>query len=211
MGYRFLPRLLAHVLAVGALGLWAGLASAQPTPSEKARVAEMAGAISELMSSLEQRAADYPAFLDQLEQGLVDIEQADAKVAELIDQLRMATEQMQDGSEFDTAIDDYKQQTTALIAEAEASNNKIIKAEVPNLQGVLEGLNSDDEARARTVIEARNLIRTLEENREAIAFFIKADSVQRAAELIRANVVDFSEIIDAGKDVASRLLDETAP
>lgn len=207
MGFRFLPRLLA----LTAFGLWAGLATAQPTPSEKARVAEMASSIAELMSSLEQRAQDYPVFLDQLEQGLVDIEQADATVAELIDQLQMATQEMEDGSDFDTAIDDYKQQTTALIAEAEASNNKIIKAEVPNLQAVLEGLQEDDEARARTVIEARNLIRTLEENREAIAFFIKADSVQQAAELIRANVVDFSEIIDSGKDVASRLLDETSP
>ncbi|WP_428925335.1 hypothetical protein [Marinibacterium sp. SX1] len=213
MGHRFLPRLLASL----AIGLW-GLgtlapapAGAQPSPSEKARVAEMAGAIAELMSSLEQRAADYPAFLDQLDQGLVDIEQADAKVAELIEQLQMATRQMEDGSDFDTAIDDYKQQTTALIAEAEASNNQIIKAEVPNLQAVLDGLDSDDEARARTVIEARNLIRTLEENREAIAFFIKADNVQRAADLIRANVVDFSEVIDAGKTVASRLLDETSP
>lgn len=207
MGFRFLPRLLA----LTAFGLWAGFATAQPTPSEKARVAEMANSIAELMSSLEQRAQDYPVFLDQLEQGLVDIEQADATVAELIDQLQMATQEMEDGSDFDTAIDDYKQQTTALIAEAEASNNKIIKAEVPNLQAVLDGLQEDDEARARTVIEARNLIRTLEENREAIAFFIKADSVQQAAELIRANVVDFSEIIDSGKDVASRLLDETSP
>lgn len=207
MAYRSLSRLLA----VTAIGLWSGLALAQPTPSEKERVAEMAGAISELMTSLEQRAADYPAFLDQLEQGLVDIEQADATVAELIDNLRNATAQMEDGSDFDMAIDDYKAQTTELIAEAEASNNAIIKGEVANLQEVLDGLEEDDQARARTVIEARNLIRTLEENREAIAFFIKADSVQRAAELIRANVVDFSEIIDSGKTVASRLLDETSP
>ena len=207
MAYRSLSRLLA----VTAIGLWSGLAMAQPTPSEKERVAEMAGAISELMTSLEQRAADYPAFLDQLEQGLVDIEQADATVAELIDNLRNATAQMEDGSDFDMAIDDYKAQTTELIAEAEASNNAIIKGEVANLQEVLDGLEEDDQARARTVIEARNLIRTLEENREAIAFFIKADSVQRAAELIRANVVDFSEIIDSGKTVASRLLDETSP
>ena len=49
-------------------------------------------------------------FLDQLEQGLVDIEQADAKVAELIDNLRLATEQMEDGSDFDTAIDNYQAQ-----------------------------------------------------------------------------------------------------
>ncbi|MAC80614.1 MAG: hypothetical protein CML66_21405 [Rhodobacteraceae bacterium] len=211
MGFRFLPRLLARLLWAASLGLWAGFATAQPTPSEKARVAEMASSIAELMTSLEQRAQDYPVFLDQLEQGLVDIEQADATVADLIDQLSTATREMEDGSDFDTAIDDYKEQTTALIAEAEASNNKIIKAEVPNLQAVLDGLQDDDEARARTVIEARNLIRTLEENREAIAFFIKADSVQQAAELIRANIVDFSEIIDAGKDVASRLLDETSP
>ncbi|MGR3804778.1 hypothetical protein [Marinibacterium profundimaris] len=204
-------RFLSRLLTVTALGLWSGLASAQPTPSEKARVAEMAGAINELMTSLEQRAEDYPAFLDQLEQGLVSIDEADATVAELIENLSNATAQMEDGSEFDTAIDDYKTQTTELIAEAEASNNSIIKAEVPNLQAVLEGLEEDDEARARTVIEARNLIRTLEENREAIAFFIKADSVQRAAELIRANVVDFSEIIDSGKMVASNLLDETSP
>lgn len=200
-----------RLLATLMLAFWATLAAAQPTPSEKERVAEMAGAITELMASLEQRAADYPEFLDQLEQGLVDIEQADAKVAELIDNLRLATEQMEDGSDFDTAIDNYQAQTTALIAEAEASNNRIIKAEIPNLTAVLDGLKADDQARARTVIEARNLIRTLEENREAIAFFIKADSVQRAAELIRGNVVDFSEIIDAGKTVASRLLDETSP
>ncbi|MEM8729469.1 MAG: hypothetical protein AAGF79_06075 [Pseudomonadota bacterium] len=204
-------RILSRLIAALALGLWSGLALAQPAPSEKQRVAEMAASISELMTSLEDRAAEYPVFLDQLEQGLVDIEQADETVASLIDGLKTATTQMEDGSPFDTAIDDYKTQTIALMAEADASNNPMIKAEVPNLKTVLEGLEEDDEARARTVIEARNLIRTLEENREAIAFFIKADSVQRAAELIRANVVDFSEIIDSGKSVASRLLDETSP
>ena len=98
-----------------------------------------------------------------------------------------------------------------MIAEADASNNQIIKDEIPNLEATLEGLDADDEQRARTVIEARNLIRTLEENREAIAFFIKADRVQRAADLIRANVVDFSEIIDGGKLLASSLLDEASP
>ena len=69
-----------RLLATLMLAFWATLAAAQPTPSEKERVAEMAGAITELMASLEQRAADYPEFLDQLEQGLVDIEQADAKL-----------------------------------------------------------------------------------------------------------------------------------
>ena len=82
---------------------------------------------------------------------------------------------------------------------------------IPDLQETLTGLESDDEQRSKTVVDARNLIRTLEENKETISFFIRAGEVQKAAEMISANVGDFANIVERGKAVADGLLEAANP
>lgn len=186
-------------------------AIAQQPSAEKARVEEIAAQLDLVMSGLEERAEAYPAFIEELRAGLVTIEQADEEVGELIAQLIAATDQMDDQSDFDTAIDEYRSTTVDLIAEAEASNNDAIKSAIPDLEASLSELNASDERRAETVIEARNLIRSLEQNREAIAFFIRAGQVKRAAALIVANVDEFVEIVENGKALAGSLTPAANP
>lgn len=181
-----------------------GNAWAQSAENE---VEAMAGQIKALMEQLETRTEEFPPFLKELEDGLVTIEQAQERVQGLIDNLKKATSQMEDNSEFDLAIDKYKEQTLALIAEAEASNNAAIKEAIPGLQKTLDDLEADDRKRSATVVEARNLIRTLEENDEALVFFIKANQVQLAAKSIRENVEEFSQIVENGRVLAESLLD----
>jgi hypothetical protein len=118
---------------------------------------------------------------------------------------------MEDGSDFDNAIDAYIDSTTALISEAEASANQAIRATAPALREILGGLESDDERRAATVIEARNLVRVLEQNREALAFFIRANQVAQAAALIHEHVEEFQKIVEDGKVLASDLLQPANP
>jgi hypothetical protein len=198
------------ILAAGVL--FYGLSAvAQVVDSEQERVRMMAEQIATVMNSLEDRAAGYPKFIEDLQAGLVTIEQADEEVAKLIQQLTDATDKMEDGGEFDASIDAYKDATTALLAQAEASNNDAIKASIPDLEGTLDNLGKSDEARTQTVIEARNLVRSLEQNREAIAFFIKANQVQRASQLISDNVVEFNTIIESGKTLASGLTEAANP
>lgn len=198
------------ILAAGVL--FFGLSAvAQVVDSEQERVRMMAEQIATVMNSLEDRAAGYPKFIEDLQAGLVTIEQADEEVAKLIQQLTDATDKMEDGGEFDASIDAYKDATTALLAQAEASNNDAIKASIPDLEGTLDNLGKSDEARTQTVIEARNLVRSLEQNREAIAFFIKANQVQRASQLISDNVVEFNTIIESGKTLASGLTEAANP
>lgn len=180
-------------------------AFAQAPSAEAARVKEIAANLEFVLLALEERAASYPELIVELQAGLVTIERADEEVGELIAQLIAATNQMDDQSDFDAAIDEYRDATVSLIAEAEGSNNEDIKAGIPDLEATLKELNVADEERAETVIEARNLIRSLEQNREAIAFFIKAGQLQRATALITENVAEFDKLVEAGKALANSL------
>ncbi len=197
-------------LAAGIM-LFANFSFAQVAETEQERVRIMAEEIAKYMTSLETQAAGYPEVFKQLKDGLLTIQQADAEVAKLIQLLNDATTKMEDGGEFGESIAAYRDATIALIAEAEASTNDSIKAAVPDLQKTLEALEQSDETRNATVIEARNLIRSLEQNREAIAFFIKANQVQKASQLIAENVGDFALIIENGKSLAAGLTDVANP
>lgn len=170
------------------------------------RVRQMAEKLDALMSELASRNAEQPAFLKELEEGLATIEQADERVAEMIEELKKASQSMEDNSEIDNLIDEYKSQTGKLIAEAEASNNAAIKSAIPELQATLASLETSDEKRSATVVDARNVIRALEQDKEAIAFFIRANQTSKAAELISANVEQFGQIVANGKEIAASLL-----
>ncbi len=179
--------------------------------NRRAEAVERAEQIDALMTDLEARAASFPEVLDALRQGRANIEQADETVAQLIDRLTEVTDAMEDDSEFDNAIDGYREETQSLIDQAEGSDNDAIRGVIPTLRDTLRSLDSDDRSRAETVIEARNVIAALEENREAIAFFIRAGEVTRAAELISTNVVEFGDIVQRGRDVATGIIDAATP
>jgi ABC-type transporter Mla subunit MlaD len=200
----------AAVVAIGVSVIGQGVV-AQTEGDEQDRVAAMAEQLQTVMDGLGERAESYPVFIQELQDGLVTIEQADEEVAALIEQLTLATDQMDDQSDFDGAIDEYKTATVDLIAFAEASNNSDIIASIPDLQEQLAGLEASDDQRAETVIEARNLIRTLEQNREALAFFIRANQVQRASALIQVNVDEFAQIVSDGKELAGGLMSAANP
>jgi len=200
--------LRAAFCALVAFAVLPGTGYAQSAEDE---VENMANQIKVLMEQLQTRTEEFPPFLRELEQGLVDIEEAQERVQGLITNLKEATTQMEDNSAFDMAIDKYKDETIALIAEAEASNNNAIKQAIPGLQATLDSLEADDLKRNATVVDARNLIRTLEENDEALVFFIKANQVQLAAQSIRENVAEFETIVENGKVLAESLLEGATP
>lgn len=202
--------ILVAAATAGALAL-ATPASAQVSEEQRDRAREMGEMIEQLMTDLEARSTNFPEVLQALAEGRASIEQADETVNQLIAQLTEITDAMEDGKEFDQAIDDYRNETTKLIAEAEGSGNEAMKSIIPNLRETLAGLEADDEARARTVIDARNVIALLEDNREAIAFFIRAGEVQKAAELISANVDEFTDLVARGREVANSLIEAANP
>lgn len=169
-------------------------------------IAAAVATIETLVTQLQTRTEGYPAFIAELQEGLVTIEQADERVAELIASLRQATTQLEDDSEVDRAIDDYLAETEALIAEADGSDIQMIRDRIPALRDTAAALHASDQARAEMVIEARNLIRTLEQDQEALAFLVRANQVQQAAALIAANLSEFNEILDAGTSLSTLLL-----
>lgn len=203
--------MLKNFMFAGLVSVVAMTAHAQSVTDEEARVNDMAEQLQVVMLGLEERAEGYPAFIVDLQNGLATIEQADEQVGALIAQLIEATDQMDDESEFDTAIDEYKTATVKLIAEADASGIDVIKSSIPDLEASLARLEAADQNRTETVIEARNVIRSLEQNREAIAFFIRAGQIQRATELIEQNVVEFAAIVENGKELASGLVSAANP
>lgn len=194
-------------LAVATLYFVPGTTFAQDGHSSRENAVMIAKEVESLMTDLEARAADFPEVLAALADGQARIEDAEATVASLIERLTEVTDTMQDGSEFDNAIDDYKAATVDLIARGEASENDAIRSMVPSLRTTLEQLEKDDQNRNQTVVEARNVIQQLRDNQEAIAFFIEAGEVQRGAALIAENVAQFDNIVDRARGVANSLIE----
>lgn len=180
---------------------------AQGQSEAQQNAVNLANQIKSLMEDMDARAQGMPTVLAALAEGRATIEEADQTVADLISQLTEITSQMEDGTEFDNAIDGYIEATQGLISEAEASNNDAIKGLIPGLEITKESLETDDARRAALVVRSRNVIRELEKNREAIAFFIKAGAVTQAADLIRGSVDDFEGIVERGQAIAQGLID----
>lgn len=198
------------------IGLAATLLMTTPTFSQvssndRDTARTVATEVAALMADLEARAEGFPDVLEQLRQGQIAIEQADETVAQLIQQLTEATNAMQDGSAFDNSIDGFKETVTGLISESEASPNEAIRSASAGLRTSLIRLEADDESRRRTVVEARNVIAELEENRTAIAFFIRAGQVQQAAALIGESVAEYADIVARGQAVADSLIEAANP
>lgn len=169
-------------------------------------VAAAAASIEALVAKLQDRSESYPEFIAELENGLVTIEQADETVEELITSLREATTQLEDNSEVDRAIDDYLEETANLIAEAEGSRSEVVRNTIPSLRETEAQLKDSDLTRAQMVIEARNLIRTLEQEREDLSFLIRANQVQQASALISANLSEFDDLLEAGSNLSTSLI-----
>lgn len=201
-------------LLVGENGFLAALRSLTPpaivlsADTPRAHAIEMGAQINQLMAELEERADGYTEGLGR---GRTNVEQVDETLSELIQRLLQITHAMEDNSDFDVAIEDYRDTTTELIAEAEASANAAIRGIQPDLLETLERLSENDQERARTVIEARNLIAALEDNREAISILIRVGEVRRAAELFSTSVAEFGDIVERGKMVANGLIEAANP
>ena len=198
---------LARVAATAAFLATPGLLHAQDPASPRDNAVMIATEVESLMTDLEARAANFPEVLAALSEGRGRIEDAEETVAALIERLTEVTDTMEDGSDFDNAIDDYKEATVDLISRGEASENETIRAMVPDLRATLEQLEQDDQNRQQTVVEARNVIQQLRDNQEAITFFIEAGEVQRGAALIQENITEFDTIVDRARGVANSLIE----
>lgn len=198
---------IARVAATAVFLAAPGLLHAQDPASPRDNAVMIATEVESLMADLEARAADFPEVLAALAEGKARIEDAEETVESLIQRLTEVTDTMEDGSNFDNAIDDYKDATIDLIARGEASENEVIRAMVPDLRTTLEQLEQNDQNRNQTVVEARNVIQQLRDNQEAITFFIEAGEVQRGAALIQENITEFDTIVDRARGVANSLLE----
>jgi len=181
----------------------------EPTRQEKAR--EVAQRVDLLMQTMQTQAEGYPDTLERLRLGQETIQKADETVSEMIDRLKTMADEMEDESEFAVSIDAFENEAQQLIAEAEASNNAKIKELLPTLTEDRDSLRDSDQRRSRTVVEARNLIRDLEDNRSTIAFYIKANALSEAADLIAASVTDFEGIVAEGRQLADELIEASNP
>jgi ABC-type transporter Mla subunit MlaD len=207
-----MKRFFTTAIIAGVFGLILGAAPVDAqSQAEKEQVARLAGEVEQLMTDMQTRSEGFPDVLARLQAGEATIAEADETVAQLISQLTEITNSMDDDTEFAGSIDAFVASTVDLIAEAEASNNEAMKGLIPTLETTKEQLEADDARRNEAVVMARNVIRDLERNREAIAFFIKAGAVIEAANLISSSIDDFEVIVERGHAVASGLIEAANP
>lgn len=193
------------------LAIWVGLSGASHAQEDAAdRALAAAQQLDEFMGTLETYAEGFPDLVESLEANLITAEEADARIDDMIVQLEEVTENMDAGKAVDTAIDDYRDVLSELIAEGKSSDIEQIRNAVPRLEDALDVLDQSDEDRANAVAEARNLIAALSENREVLSYMIRARMAIAGAEIIATRVDEFDAIIARGKQVA-RGLQEAVP
>ncbi|KAA5598227.1 hypothetical protein [Blastochloris sulfoviridis] len=182
-----------------------------PGRSGDSKIAEISKQVDELLAAMEAQSKQFPAVLAAIKAKRENIEKADETVTAMIERLKQVTESMDDKSTFRAEMASIEQAISSLIDEARASNDDVIKATLPNLERKLGELRAAEALRGSTIIEARNVIRELEDNKTRLKFLIRAGEVVRAIDMIVANVGEFAKIVEKGKMVTRGLLDASSP
>ena len=171
---------------------------------------------------IEQMARQLKALMEQLATEMGQLTTEDPSTADtqlefmsplqtdIKESTKQIIKQIEDVSALNQAIDAYKVQTLALIAEAEASNNNAIKLDIAGLQETLDGLEAVDRKRSAMVVKALNLLRTLVENDVKLMSFMMLEHLELAMQLISADLEEFYSILEDGTVLAESLLDGPA-
>ena len=160
--------------------------------------------ITALLTITADQIGENRSFLEDLKKQQDIISGADPQVAELIQKFTEMTDLLEDGGEVDVEMKKFMDEAIDTLAEVQASTNETLKAALlPVAEASVARLKKGDERRAELVIEARNLIKSLEQSRKDIVLAIKVDAIDIAAKLMEENLNQVQELLDKGKALAN--------
>lgn len=200
---------IKHAAKVGVFALAVSFApvagSAQAL--DDARIAEVSAQVQQFMADLQERNADLPNTVEALRESRQRVEQADETVAQMIADLTEMTNRMDVESDFRAEIVSFEGTMLDLIAELEVSGDEVLVGAVPAMRKRYDRLRGIDERRANAVIEARAIIRDLEENRERIRLLLQIGEIDRALEAMDSTVAGFEDVLAKANELASAAVD----
>lgn len=196
---------LLNFAKVGAvlLATLVGPSNAAAQGLDDARIAEVSQQVQQFMVDLQERNASLPDTVTALRESRERVEQADETVTQMIADLTEMTDRMDVESDFRQEIVNFDGTLLDLIAQLEVSGDEVLEAAVPGMRARYDRLRGIDQRRANAVIEARTIIRDLEENRDRIKLLLQIGEIDRALEAMDSTVSGFEDVIAQANELAS--------
>lgn len=201
-----MPRLLSrNAVQIGAFLLAVACAplSALAQGLDDGRIQEVSRQVQQFMVDLQERNASLPDTVAAIRESRERVEEADQTVTVMIADLTEMTERMDVNSDFRQEIVNFDGTLIDLIAELEVSGDEVLIGAVPDMKQRYDRLREIDKRRASAVIEARAIIRDLEESRDRIKLLIQIGEIDRALEAMDRTVGGFEDVLAQANDIVS--------
>lgn len=192
----------ASVVALGSAVSGPEPATAQELDVDE-RIQEVSREIGQFIADLAERNAALPETVAAIRESHERVEMADEATAAMISDLTGMTDRFDTDSEFRAVIVTFDGTMLDLIAELEVSDDEVLRVAIPGLQDRYERLRQVDRRRAEAVIEARAIIRDLEENQARIALLLRIGEIDRALDAMEATVADFRDLLTRANELAA--------
>lgn len=186
-------------MAAFLIGLVAMNAKAQEYSSE--HLVKLNKEIGDLLIQMNERAEAYPQTMIDVKEHSKGIEKAGEEVQKMLDDLRLLTNKMDVNSEYHEELNSFERQTSNLIAKVKAKSDPSLQKPIEILENQLGALQSIDRRRATAVIQARNVIRSLEDYQENLVLIMQIGHIDAAIEIFESSLGEFEGIVNTAQEI----------
>lgn len=201
-----MTRKIEQWLVTGAVGIFLTVFSmqsvAQPKPYSEDHLRQLNQEIERLTTTMTERAASYPDVIAGIREARETIEKADVELDKLIADLRAMTDKMDMSSEYHAQLSSLDDQILALITEAKRQKDENLKDLIKRLEAQRELTQDIEKRRAESVIEAKSVVRDLEDNKERLKLIIKIGHIESAVRILEESVKNFEDIVTTSRRIA---------
>ena len=202
-----MTRKMEQWLVTGAVGIFLTIFSmqsvAQPKSYSEDNLRKLNEEIEKLTKTMAEKAASYPDVIKDIKEARKKIESAEEEVDKLIADLRAMTDKMDMNSEYHAQLSSLDDQILALITEAKRQKDENLKDSIERLEDQRKFTQDIEKRRAESVIEAKSVVRDLEDNKERLKLIIKIGHIESAVRILEESVENFEDIVKTSRRIAN--------
>ena len=157
--------------------------------------------INTLLTKINERSQSYPEIINRLKQHVDNIEMAGEQVNKLLKDLREITNNMDVNSDYHKEIKRLAGAINTIIAKLKVKDDKNMTSYLNKMKSRLEKLKDLDRRRKQTVIQARNVIRSLEDKQETLELIIQIGDIDAAIAILEDSQENFEDIVQIAQEV----------
>nr|VFJ90493.1 MAG: hypothetical protein BECKH772A_GA0070896_100227 [Candidatus Kentron sp. H]VFJ91678.1 MAG: hypothetical protein BECKH772B_GA0070898_100207 [Candidatus Kentron sp. H]VFJ98285.1 MAG: hypothetical protein BECKH772C_GA0070978_100207 [Candidatus Kentron sp. H] len=180
--------------------------SARPDAMSSEHLNVLNEKIGQLLDQMNERAKTYPQMIEELHQRSDAIEKTGEEVQKMLDDLKRMTDQMDVNSDYHAELNAFEKHTSNLIASVKAKGDPVFEKIAARLKNDLNELQSIDRRRAAAVIQARNIMRALEDHQENLVLIRQIGHIEAAIEIFKNSLGEFENIVSIAQEIQEKVV-----